>query len=228
MSIKYTYVAHGTHLLDIDGTKLVIDPYFDDNPGTEMKAADIEADFIVVSHGHGDHIADAAPIAKRTGAPIISVVEIIDWLNRQGVEEVRGMHIGGGHTYPFGYLKLTHAQHGSGLPDGSYGGNPAGILIKTNAGKNIYFACDTGLFGDMALIGEEGIDLAVLPIGDNYTMGPDDALKAVKLIKPKNVVPCHYNTWPVVEQDGEAWGKRVAEETDAVPHVLKPGESLEV
>lgn len=228
MAIKYTYVAHGTHLLDIGGTKIVIDPYFDDNPGTEMKADEVEADFIVVSHGHGDHIADAAPIAKRTGAPIISVVEICGWLNKQGIEDTHGQHIGGGNTYPFGYLKLVHAQHGSGLPDGSYGGNPAGILIKTNEGKNIYFACDTGLFGDMALIGEEGIDLAIVPIGDNYTMGPDDALKAVKLIKPKHVVPCHYNTWPLVEQDGEAWGKRVAEETYAQPHVLNPGESLDL
>ncbi|MBU1660656.1 MAG: MBL fold metallo-hydrolase, partial [Chloroflexi bacterium] len=131
------------------------------------------------------------------------------------------------YKHPFGYLKLTLAIHGSGLPDGSYGGNPAGFLLTTNDGKKIYWACDTGLFGDMKLIGEEGINLAVLPIGDNYTMGPDDALLAVKMLQPKHVIPVHYNTWDVIKADPDAWAARVEAETDTQAHVLKPGECLE-
>ena len=118
------------------------------------------------------------------------------------------------------------ALHGSGLPDGSYGGNPAGFLLTTNDGEKIYLACDTGLFGDMRLIGEEGLDLAVLPIGDNYTMGPDDALRAVKLLQPEHVIPYHYNTWGLIAQDADAWKQRVEAETDTRVHVLTPGESL--
>jgi L-ascorbate metabolism protein UlaG (beta-lactamase superfamily) len=142
------------------------------------------------------------------------------------LEKLHPQHIGGGFNHPFGYLKLTHALHGSALPDGSYGGSPAGILITTQDGKKIYFACDTGLFSSMKLIGEEGIDLAVLPIGDNFTMGPDDALRAVKMIQPKHVIPAHYNTWPLIEQDPQAWKDRVEAKTDTQAHVLNPGESF--
>ena len=129
-------------------------------------------------------------------------------------------------SFPFGYLKLVLALHGSALPDGSYGGNPCGFLLTTQDNHKIYLACDTGLFGDMRLIGEEGIDLAVLPIGDNFTMGPDDALRAVKLIQPKHVIPVHYNTFGLIAQDAHAWAARVKAETIADPHVLKPGESF--
>jgi L-ascorbate metabolism protein UlaG (beta-lactamase superfamily) len=135
-------------------------------------------------------------------------------------------HLGGGYKHPFGYLKLTLALHGSGLPDGSDGGNPAGFLLTTNEGEKVYLACDTGLFGDMGLIGEEGIDLAVLPIGDNFTMGRDDALRGVKLIKPKHVIPIHYNTWPLIEQDPHAWAARVEAETETQVQVLQPGETF--
>jgi L-ascorbate metabolism protein UlaG (beta-lactamase superfamily) len=123
-------------------------------------------------------------------------------------------------------VKLTLALHGSALPDGSDGGNPCGILITTPGGQKVYLAGDTGLFGDMALIGEEGLDLAVIPIGDNYTMGPDDALRAVKLLKAKNVIPGHYNTWELIEQDADAWAERVRSETDTEPHVLQPGDTF--
>ena len=154
----------------------------------------------------------------------ISNFEIINWLGSQGLENLHPQHIGGGFNHPFGYLKLTQALHGSGLPDGAYGGNPAGILLKTLGGEVIYLACDTGLFAGMKLIGEEGIDLAVLPIGDNFTMGPDDALRALKMIQPKHVIPVHYNTWPVIAQDPVAWAARVGAETDATTHVLHPGD----
>jgi L-ascorbate metabolism protein UlaG (beta-lactamase superfamily) len=205
---------------------VIIDPYFTDNPAASTSANDVEADFIVVSHGHGDHIADAIDIAQRTGALVIANFEIVNWLGSKGLEKLHPQHIGGGYNHPFGYLKLTHALHGSGLPDGSYGGNPAGVLVTTLDGKKIYFACDTGLFSSMKLIGEEGIDLAILPIGDNFTMGPDDALRAVKMIQPKHVIPAHYNTWPLIAQDPEAWAVRVEAETDTQAHVLKPGESF--
>lgn len=227
MPIKYTYIGHGTHALEINGTKILIDPFLTDNPSTNLSPGSVEADVIVVSHGHGDHVGDTVAIAKRTGAKVISNFEIINWLGRQGIPEsqLHAQHLGGGFNHDFGYLKLTIAHHGSGLPDGSYGGNPAGLLF-TVEGKKLYFACDTALFLEMKLYGEEGVDLAVLPIGDNFTMGPDDALKAVKLLTPKQVVPCHYNTFPPIQQDANAWKARVEAETDAKVSVLAPGESL--
>lgn len=211
--------------METGGYKILVDPFFSGNPAASTTADQVNPDFIIVSHGHGDHVGDAIEIAKRTGALVISNAEIAGWFDAKGIK-AHGQHLGGGYTHPFGYLKLTFATHGSGLPDGAYGGNPAGLLITTNDGRKVYFACDTGLFGDMALIGDEGIELAALPIGDNYTMGPDDALKAVKLIRPKQVIPIHYNTWPVIEQDPHAWAARVTSETDTQVHVLKPGESI--
>lgn len=225
MAFKYIWYGHGTHGIETGGYKILVDPFFTDNPSASTSADKVEADFIVVSHGHGDHIADAVDIAKRLDILVITNFEIANWLAAKGVK-THGQHIGGGFNHPFGYLKLTQALHGSGLPDGSYGGNPAGILLTTLTGEKIYLACDTGLFASMKLIGKEGIDLAVLPIGDNFTMGPDDALRAVKMIKPKHVVPVHYNTWPLIEQDPFAWAARVEERTDTKPHVLKPGESF--
>jgi L-ascorbate metabolism protein UlaG (beta-lactamase superfamily) len=212
-------------MIETDGHKLLVDPFFTGNPVAAITADEAEADFIFVSHGHGDHLGDAVDIGKRTGALVISNAEIAGWLNNMGVK-THAQHIGGGYQHPFGYLKLTLALHGSALPDGSNGGNPAGMFLKTNQGEKVYLACDTGFFGDMKYIGKEGLDLAVIPIGDNYTMGPEDALKAVRKLKPKHVIPCHYNTWPVIEQDAKAWVKKVKSKTDATPHLLKPGESF--
>lgn len=227
MATKVTFLGHGTLQVDTDGKTILIDPFFTGNPAASTSADVVSPDFIVLSHGHGDHVGDTVDIAKRTGALVIANFEIIDWLGKQGVENTHAQHIGGEHTYEFGRLKLTIAHHGSMLPDGSSGGNPCGILLKLQDGT-IYHAADTGLFYDMKLIGEEGIDLAIVPIGDNFTMGPDDALRAVKLIEPKRVLPDHYNTWPLIEQDAEAWAERVRSETAALPVVLEPGESCEL
>jgi L-ascorbate metabolism protein UlaG (beta-lactamase superfamily) len=224
MSISYTWYGHGTGLLTVGNHKLLIDPFFTGNPAAAISAEQAQADFILVSHGHGDHVADAVAIAKRTNATLISVFEICNWAGAQGVN-VHAQHLGGGHKHPFGYLKLTLALHGSGLPDGSYGGNPCGFLL-TAEGKKVYLACDTGLFGDMRLIGEEGLDLAVLPIGDNYTMGPDDALRAARMLQAKHFIPAHYNTWDLIGQDAKAWAKHVETDTLSKVHVLKPGESF--
>jgi L-ascorbate metabolism protein UlaG (beta-lactamase superfamily) len=225
MSIKITWFGHATLGLDISGYHILVDPYFTDNPAAPKAARDVEADFILITHGHGDHVGDAVSIAKRTGAMVISNFEIASWMEKQGVQKTHGQHIGGGHEHPFGYLKLTLALHGSVLPDGSNGGNPVGFLITTKDAKKIYVSGDTGLFGDMKLIGEEGIDLAFIPIGDNYTMGPDDAYRAVEMLLPKHVVPTHYNTWELIAQDAEKWSERVRKLGIQI-HVLKPGESL--
>ena len=225
MANKLTWYGHATLGLETGGYKLIIDPFFDGNPASPISPKAVEADYILISHGHGDHVGDGVAIAKRTGATVISVNEIAVWFGDQGLKS-HGQHLGGGYKHPFGYLKLTLALHGSALPDGSNGGNPCGFLLTTNDGKKIYMAQDTGLFGDMKLIGEEGLDLAVIPIGDNYTMGPDDALRAVKMLEPKAVIPIHYNTWDLLKQDANTWAERVQKETRTKVVVLKPGESF--
>ena len=216
---KIVWHGHLTFSIEHDGMTILIDPFFDGNPAAKITKDDVKPDYIIVTHGHGDHVGDTVYIAKKTGATVISNFEISSWLQNQGVEKVHPMHIGGGFNFPFGRVKLTIAHHGSILPDGSYGGNPAGVLLTLGDVK-IYDAGDTALTYDMTLLADEGVDVAILPIGDNFTMGPDDALRAVKFIKPKVVIPAHYNTWPLIEQDPYAFKERVEKETDAKCVVL--------
>lgn len=222
--VKLTYHGHACFGVEVNGTQLLIDPFLTGNELADVSADNVAADYILISHGHGDHVGDAIQIANRTGAMTISNFEIQSWLVAQGVERTHPLHIGGGHDFPFGRVKLTIAHHGSALPDGSYGGQPAGFLLWLG-GKRIYHACDTGLFYDMKLIGEEGLDVAILPIGDNFTMGPDDALRAVKLLEPKVVIPIHYDTFDVIRQDPLAFAARVEAETSAKCVVLKAGDT---
>ncbi|MED5447394.1 MAG: metal-dependent hydrolase [Planctomycetota bacterium] len=227
MATSVTFLGHGTFLVETNGTRVLIDPFLTENPSASMTAEEVPADVIILSHGHGDHVGDAINVANRTGALVIANHEIVEWLTGQGVTTTHAQHIGGQHVFDWGTVKLTIAHHGSMLPDGSDGGNPCGILLKLTDGT-IYHAADTGLFYDMKLIGEDGIDLAILPIGDNFTMGPDDALKAVKLIEPRRVIPDHYDTWPLIAQDAAAWAERVRAETSTEPLVLQPGDSCEL
>ena len=227
MTLNITWYSHASFLIETAKANLLVDPFITDNPLSPVKAQDIPADYIFVSHGHGDHVGDSITIAKQTGAIVVSNYEIQNWMVSQGVEHVHPMHIGGGFDWQWGRVKLTIAHHGSMLPDGSYGGNPCGFLFYIDD-KKIYHACDTGLFYDMKLIGAEGIDLAILPIGDNFTMGPDDALRAVKLIEPKQVVPIHYNTFEVIKQDPQAWAVSVRKETATNVVVMKPGDTLKL
>lgn len=221
-----TWLGHGAFQIDTAGKRLLIDPFFTGNPAAAISAEQAQADFIVLTHGHGDHVGDTVAIARRTGALVIANYEITEWLARQGVTHTHAQNTGGAHDYLFGNLKQTIAHHTSMLPDGANGGAPCGLLFRLKDGRKIYHAGDTGLFYDMKLIGEEGVDLAIVPIGDNFTMGPDDALRAVKLIQPQRVIPTHFNTWELIAQDAAAWAARVEAETPVRVTVLRPGESI--
>ncbi len=226
MSFKVTWLGHGSWAIEIDGYKGVLDPFLSGNPAASTDAGSVEADFILVTHGHGDHVSDVVPIAQRTGALVVCNADIAGWFRDKGVSNIHTQHLGGGYQHDFGHVKFTIAHHGSGLPDGSYGGNPAGMILTAKSGKKVYFAGDTALFMDMQLYA--GCDLAILPIGDNFTMGPGDALKAVEFLKPKAVIPCHYNTWPLIQVDAEAWVDAVNSQTDTKAILLDPGGSYTI
>ena len=226
--MKLTYWSHSCFLLEAHNHKLVFDPFLTGNPKAAVKPDDVECDFILVTHGHGDHLGDAVKIAKRNNATIISTYEVATYCSKQGAT-AHPMHIGGARDFPFGRIKLTIAHHGSGLDtdDGIvYLGNPAGILVMIE-GKTLYHAGDTGLFLDMQLISElHPIDVALLPIGDNFTMGIDDAGKALEFLKPKVAIPMHYNTFDVINVDPEEFRKK-AIKTKTFVEILEIGQSFE-
>ena len=220
--VAFKYIHHSCFLLEADDDAIIFDPFFDGNP-TGAKPEDIKVSHVLVSHNHGDHIGAAHSIAKSNKATLISTAEISNAAIAAGVN-AHAMHIGGTHRFPFGQVRLTPAFHGSGIP----GGLACGFIVNFY-GITIYYAGDTGIFGDMQLLGQlEKIDYALLPIGDNYTMGPKDARLAVKLLGAKKVIPLHYNTWPVIAQDPEAFKAAVEEDGQAQVFVVEPGESLEL
>jgi L-ascorbate metabolism protein UlaG (beta-lactamase superfamily) len=226
MTVKITYHGHSCFSIQTDRAHLLIDPFLTGNELADVSADQVGPDYILVSHAHDDHLGDAVPIAQRTGATVISNFEIANYMTAQGVN-AHAMHIGGSRKFPFGKVKLTIAHHGSSFPDGAYGGNPCGFLLWLE-GKVIYFAGDTALTYDMTLYRDEGIDVAMLPIGDNFTMGPEDAVKAVRFLQPKKAILMHYGASGVIAQDAQAVAAEIRAATAAQPVIMQPGETLTV
>jgi L-ascorbate metabolism protein UlaG (beta-lactamase superfamily) len=226
MTTELRWLGHGSWLITSADQRIVLDPFLTNSPTAPLSIDELEADYILVSHGHFDHVDDLVPLASRCQATVIGMFEIINWLeSKHEITATEPMNLGGEIELPFGKVKMVQATHSSVLPDGTNGGVPAGFVVSFPEGK-VYFACDTGLFLDMQLIGKLGIELAVLPIGDRFTMGPADSIEAIKLLQPRRVAPAHYNTWPPIEQDAVAWAEAVKSETAAEPVVLEPGQSI--
>ncbi|EMI47246.1 metal-dependent hydrolase [Rhodopirellula sp. SWK7] len=232
MSIALTWLSHATWLIEVDSYRVILDPFLSDNPAAETTVDALEPiSHVLVSHGHFDHIADAEAIARRNQCPIVSNFEIAQWFSGKGfgkddLPEPIAMNTGGQIQLPFGNLKMVPALHSSSLPDGSYGGNPVGFVLS--AGKqSVYFACDTAYFSDMRYYAH-GVDVAILPIGDLYTMGFDDSIQAIRAIEPRVTLPAHYGTWPPIERNPNSWARKVREHTPTKPVVLGIGERYEV
>ncbi len=224
--LKVTYLSHSAFMLDDGENKVLIDPFITGNPVAPVQADNIDAEFIVLTHGHGDHLGDGFDIAKRNNGTIIAVNELANFAAENGIN-AHNMHIGGAYNFPFGRVKFTIAHHGSANNEGRYMGPASGVVI-TMGGKTIYHAGDTGLFLDMKLIGElDKIDLFMAPIGDNFTMGIDDAVKATEFVNPGMAVPIHYNTFPVIPADPEEF-KRKVESIGKKCKVMEFGETIEL
>jgi L-ascorbate metabolism protein UlaG (beta-lactamase superfamily) len=202
--MNITYYGHSCFGVEINGKHLLFDPFISPNElAKNIKVDTVKADYILISHGHEDHIADAVSIAKRTGARVICAWEINVWLGKQGVENVHPMNVGGKVKLDFGNVKCVYAAHSSSMPDGTYGGNPMGFVVESSEG-NFYYAGDTALTYDMKLIGEyRSINFAFLPIGDNFTMGPENAILASEFINCGDIIGMHYDTFGFIKIDKE-------------------------
>ncbi len=230
MADKTRIVYHGHSNIEIFHARQVvqIDPFYTSNKLADIKADKVKPNFILLSHAHFDHVEDAEAIAKRTNAMIICNYEMSVYYDKKGVQRTHGMNHGGGYDFPFGRVTLTQAFHTSSFADGTYGGQPGGFVLELADGPTLYFAGDTALFGDLKLIGKLWeIDLAFLPIGDNYTMGPDHACIAAKMLQCGAVIPIHYNTFPEITQDAEVFAKKLKKKASIKGLPLKPGESYE-
>jgi L-ascorbate metabolism protein UlaG (beta-lactamase superfamily) len=230
--VKATFLGHSCWSIREGDREVLIDPWLTGNPQAAAAAEEQNPTAILVSHAHNDHIGDALAIAQRSGAVVVSNFEIASYLQGLGAS-AHPMHLGGAHSFDWGWVKLTLAFHGSTFwieeeQRAMTLGNPCGFLLRMGD-RTIYHAGDTALFGDMALIGRRHpIDLALLPIGDNFTMGIDDAVEAVRLLQPAAVVPMHYNTFPPILQDPQEFARKVTAETSARPIIVAPGGSVEI
>lgn len=222
--MKVTFIGHSSFMLEDGKSRILIDPFVTGNPAATVRPEDLSPTHILLSHGHGDHMGDTEAIARRTGALVITTFELATMLEEKGVK-THPMAIGGTHAFDFGRVRVTPACHGSGVA----GGSPAGYIFHL-AGQTIYHTGDTGLFSDMKLLAElEKIDLFLVPIGDNYTMGIDDAVVAVDFVRPRLTVPMHYNTFPLIKADpGEFKAKAEARVPGTRVEILNPGQSLEL
>lgn len=224
MSITIQWLGHSAFALNIEGHSVLLDPFLSGNPLATVNPSDLSPEVILLTHAHGDHLGDTVEIAQQSGATIVTNNEIGDYLSEQGLSAVHPMNPGGSINLGFMTVKCTRAEHSSSFSDGRYGGVPMGFIITVNTtSKRLYFAGDTDLFGDMALIGEDGLDVAFLPIGDYFTMGIADSVKATQLLKPRVVIPMHYNTFPPIAQNAADWAQRINVQTSAQPIVLDPG-----
>ena len=222
MSLRIKFIGHSCFLIEKENINLLFDPFITGNPVATIKKDDLKANYILVSHAHNDHLGDAIEIALKQSSKIISTFEICILAQDKGVESIPG-HIGGKINTEFGFVKFTPAFHGSGIE----GGHASGFLVDF-FGIKIYFAGDTGLFGDMKLLEAEKIDLAFLPIGDTFTMGPKDAVAAVEFIKPRIVIPMHYNTMPSITQHPEDFKEAVERKTQALVYIVSPGLDVKI
>lgn len=225
-----TWHGHSCYTLETgDGIRILIDPWLDGNPAADIGTEDVDKlDYILVSHGHSDHFADCVSLAKKTGATVVSTFELVAFCQKQGVENGHGMNIGGAHIFPFGRVKLTPALHtGSiaGDDDGAFTTDCCGFLLSLDGGPTVYHAGDTALIMDMQLL-QGRVDVALLPIGDNFTMGPEDAARAVEMIQPEVVIPMHYNTFELIKQNPEGFRELVGDA--ARVEILEPGGTYEL
>jgi L-ascorbate metabolism protein UlaG (beta-lactamase superfamily) len=220
-----TYHGHSCFVLEHDGKRVIIDPFLSGNPKADVAAGQLpHLDAVLLTHGHGDHLGDAVALAKKHGATVVTTHEVALFCSDQGVPDVHGMHIGGAHEFPFGRVKLVVAIHGGkveGDPTGKYTTFPCGFVV-TMGGKRIYHTGDTALTMDMQLL-EGRVDVMCLPIGDNYTMGIEDAARAVGFVKPKVAIPMHWGTFPVIDTDPQQFQREVGARAQVV--ILQPGQT---